>query len=463
MVRSRQHTSALSIGALALGFALVPALAFANDGGADDQDTLTVLGFLAGISAAYVFAHYVVDKLQQRFLVIAGAEYLLLGVLLGPLVAGVLRDLPSVFPVIALAAGWIGLLRGMEFEFGSFVTRPQGTMRIVILHHGVPGVLVGWAAFTLISNADWLAFIGATSEAGGRFQEEPWRELAASALFLGIAAATDSAEPFDLLRRRYAIEGRLTEQLRAATRIGDVLVILAFGLIFCFFHESSIQQDGVRPAEWFLLQVGIGGALGIFFSFFLGGDETPNGRFLAMVGIITFAGGAAYFVQLSPLAINVVLGILLVNIARSGRRTGRQMYETLTNTERPMALVLTVLAGALWRPAPLLPTLWVLGGFLVLRFFGKFLASRLAAVGKVDIRDDLFLGLMNHGEVTIAMAVSFRLVFDGPSADVAYTAVLVSSLISDLVAPRMLRTLLVNAGEIRRERRDQVAGLEPVV
>ena len=441
---------ALSLAAL---ISLVPSVAFASGGSADDQDTLTVLGFLAGISAAYVFAHYVVDKLQQRFLVIAGLEYLLLGVLLGPVVAGVLQDLPSVFPIIALAAGWIGLLRGMEFEFGSFVNRPRGTMRIVILHHGVPGLLVGWAAFTLISDPNWLEFVGATVDEGGRFHEEPWRELAASALFLGIAAATDSAEPFDLLRRRYAIEGKLTEQLRAATRLGDVFVILAFGLIFCFFHVSSESSEGVRPAEWFLLQMGIGGALWVFFSFFLGGDETPNGRFLAMVGIITFAGGAAFFVQLSPLAVNVVLGILLVNIARSGRRTGRQMYETLTNTERPMTLVLTVLAGALWRPPPLVPTLWVLAGFLVLRHLGKFLASRLAAFGQADIRDDLFLGLLNHGEVTIAMAVSFQLVFDGPSADVAYTVVLVSSLLSDLIAPRALRTLLVNAGEIRRERR----------
>ena len=56
--------------------------------------------------AAYLLAHFVVDRLQQRFLVLAGVEYLILGLLLGPTVPDiqVLGDLTGLLPIIALTA-----------------------------------------------------------------------------------------------------------------------------------------------------------------------------------------------------------------------------------------------------------------------------------------------------------------------------------------------------------------------
>ena len=57
--------------------------------------------------------------------------------------------------------------------------------------------------------------------------------------------------------------------------------------------------------------------------------------------------------------------------------------------------------------------------------------------------------------VTLAMAVSFRLVYrDNPAADIAYSVVLGSIIINDLIAPRLLRGLLADQGEIQREIRD---------
>ena len=167
-----------------------------------------------------------------------------------------------------------------------------------------------------------------------------------------------------------------------------------------------------------------------------------------MVGIITFASGAAYFLDLSPLAVNVSLGIVLVNVAR----TGKIMVETLVSTEKPIMLMLLVLAGALWRPPPVLWTVGAFGVFVLLRLLGKFLASRLAAWGKAGMRKDLFRGLLAQGDVTVAMAVSFQVVFDGALVDLAYTVVLGSVVLHDLTSPRMLRGLLVDAGDVRRER-----------
>jgi NhaP-type Na+/H+ or K+/H+ antiporter len=70
------------------------------------------------------------------------------------------------------------------------------------------------------------------------------------------------------------------------------------------------------------------------------------------------------------------------------------------------------------------------------------------------LRKDLFRGLLAHGDVTLAMAVSFRLVYEGPAVDMAYSVVLCSIIFNDLLAPRLLRGLLVDEGDLQRELKD---------
>lgn len=430
----------------ALLWVLAPERAQAAGDAAASEDTATVVTLLLGVALAYLFAHFVVDRLQRRFLILSGAEYVLLGLLLGPTVPeiGVLDDLTGLLPIIALAAGWVGLLRGMEFRVENWRRWAPGTVRITALHALVPGLVVACAAYAFLWQSPWAGYFFA--ELGP--DSLAWREVGASAFMLGCCAACDSAEPFDLLKKRYGIEGGLTERLRACARFGDVLVILVFALLFCVWHpDHEGAQLELSATEWGVVQLGLGVLLGALFTPFLGGHETANGRFLAMVGIVTFAAGAAFFLDLSPLAVNLVVGVVIGNVAR----TGPLMYETLASSEKPINIVLVVLAGALWRPPPLVPTLIVLGGFVVLRLVGKVLASRLAAWGVRTIRPDLWRAFLAHGEVTVAMAVSFQVVFDGPVVDLAYTVALASTLLHDLWAPRVLRNLLVDAGDIRRE------------
>jgi hypothetical protein len=402
------------------------------EGGAGELGTIVMLVLVIGV--AYVLAHNVVERLQHRFLVVSGAEYLLLGFLLGPAFPAIhaLDNIAGLLPIIALAAGWVGLLRGTDFDFASLQRLDPATWRVVILHHLIPGVAVGVGAYYFFTESGWVA---ATP-----------RDAALSAAALACFAAADSAEPFDLLARRYEMSGRLVGLLRNGTRLGDILVILAFGLIFCVFHENSPEAQDYSPALWAWVTVLLGAALGFLFSLFLAGDESDNSRFLALVGIIAFASGGAYFLELSPLAVNLSMGFVLVNFARGGPL----LHSTLESTERPMAIVLLIFAGALWQPTPLVPTLLGLGGFLIARTGAKWLASVIAGWG-TSLRKDLFRGLLAHGDVTLAMAVSFRLVYEGDAAKIAYTVVLVSVVLNDLIAPRLLRGLLVDEGELQRE------------
>ncbi len=421
----------------ALAWAAAPLVARAASDASETSATSdlgTVVLIVLVIGVAYALAHNVVERLQRRFLVVSGAEYLLLGFLLGPAfpTIGAFDNLTGLLPIIALAAGWVGLLRGTDFDLASLQKLDPATWRVVFWHHLLPGASVGIGAYLFFTRSGW---VGTSYE-----------DAAVSAAALACFAAADSAEPFDLLGRRYEITGRLAPLLRNATRLGDIVVILAFGVIFCKFHENAPGAQDYSASTWAWVTIGLGAALGFLFSIFLAGDESDNSRFLALIGIIAFASGGAYLLELSPLAVNLVMGLVLVNSARRGQL----LHTTLESTERPMAIVLLVFAGALWQPTPIVPTLLALGGYLVVRTGAKWLASVLAGLG-TSLRKDIFRGLLAQGDVTLAMAVSFRLVYQGEAANIAYSVVLGSVIVNDLFAPRLLRGLLVDAGELHRE------------
>lgn len=421
-------------------WAALPGVAHAATGsGSNDNggNLGTVVLLVVVIGVAYVLAHNVVERLQRRFLVVSGAEYLLLGFLLGPAFPAIhaLDNVTGLLPIIALAAGWVGLLRGTDFDFASLQKLDPATWRVVFLHHFLPAIAVGFGSYYFFTEIGWVI-------------ASP-RDAMLSSAALACFAAADSSEPFDVLGRRYEVSGRLAPLLRNGTRLGDIGVILAFGLIFCIFHENAPEAQDYSPSLWAWVTVLLGAALGFLFSLFLAGDESDNSRFLALVGIIAFASGGAYFLELSPLAVNLSMGFVLVNFARGGQL----LHTTLESTERPMAIVLLIFAGALWEPTALVPTLVGLGGFVVVRTGAKWLASAIAGWG-TSLRKDLFRGLLAHGDVTLAMAVSFRLVYDGEVAKIAYSVVLGSVILNDLVAPRLLRGLLVDEGEIQRELKD---------
>ena len=427
------------MGAMLLGLPLLvwawPGVALASGDG-DGNDTDAVVLAILSVGAAYLLARFLVERLRQWLLVVTGVEYIVLGILLGPMVPQIhaFEDLTGMMPVIALAAGWVGLLRGMELDIDRLRRPPRGALRLAMVHGLAAGGLTGGAAFQFFLRS-------------GLFPEVTWQEAAISATVLGCCAAAGSSHSIDLVSGRYETSGELTPLLRRSACLGDSFALLAFGMVFCVFHQGVEGAAlAATPTEWAVISIGLGLALGGLFRFFLAGDESENARFLALVGIITFASGAAYLLNLSPLQVNLVLGVVLVNSAQQRER----LQTTLLRTQRPMELVLLVLAGALWMPPDLVPAAIGLGGYVVLRIVAKATGGLLASWG-LPLRKDLFRGLLGHGDATVAMAISFRLVYDGPTVDAAYTVILASVVLHDLAATRLLRALLVDAGELKRE------------
>jgi len=392
------------------------------------------------VAMAYLLAHFVVDWLQKRFLFVSGFEYILLGAGLGYL--SVFHDLTPLGPILALAAGWVGLVYGMELDLRELLNTQDGSARIALFEGLGSGVAVAVVAH----------FFFASGAIRGITPDHAW--LAAGVM--GCAGAAGSASAIDLVSERYGVKTDMIATLRRTAGLGDLVAIGVFGLIFCLFHKGSGTGASLNWAEWTLMTVGIGVALGVMFTVFLGDDESENSRFLALVGIIAFASGAAFFLNLSLLAVNLILGMVVAN----SMQDGAGVRGTLQGTRRPMSLVLLFFSGALW-VAPwhgqplswtaLAPTIAITGSYIAMRMGGKLVGCWIGTAGTGQ-RRDIGRGLLAQGDEALAMALSLRLVYEGPAIDLAYTAILGSVMVHELLAPRLLKGLLVDAGQIRRER-----------
>ena len=213
---------------------------------------------IAVIALCYVVAHHGARRLQESYLVVTGIEYLALGWFLGPSWEEVPtfteENMTGVLPLIGLAAGWFGLLRGTQAQLKQMLEAPAKIYQLALMQHLVVGTLVGVGAWWLMG-AGWIPGVDPNGEGGAEM-------IAIAAMMLGCCAGAGSA-PLELLRARYPIAGPLHGILEEASHFGDIIVLFIFGLIFCFFHPGGSIQ-GLSPTEWIVFTMGAGLFLGLF-------------------------------------------------------------------------------------------------------------------------------------------------------------------------------------------------------
>src|SRR5687768_14093242 len=93
------------------------------------------------VIASYLAAHAASEWLARRYLIVSGAEYLLLGILLGPQVSGLIRAtvVESFAPFLTLALGWTGALIGMQLYLPRLM-RTRGAIYRVAFFEAIAGL-----------------------------------------------------------------------------------------------------------------------------------------------------------------------------------------------------------------------------------------------------------------------------------------------------------------------------------
>jgi hypothetical protein len=388
----------------------------------------TTLAALTVLAVGYILAYLLFDRLRDRYGYVGGAEYVLLGVLLGPHVTRLL-DAPRVedlTPIVSLAIGWLGMLLGTSFRLPTLALLPADDVRIAFAEAAATFLTAG---AILLGVFRWIA-------------GQAWPDAAVEAVTLAAVATLSSPAAVDAFVARARRESPLLSVLQLTARIDALVGVVAFGLILGIIHRGDVAE-GVRPptsTEWAVINLAVGVASGVLFHLFLGrreGATDPSGTsrlFVATAGAIVVASGASYYLNLSPLYTNLVLGFILANSGAAHRDVTR----LLAATERPVYLALLVFAGAAWSPASV-DLLFLAPAFVLIRLVARFVGGRVAGdlVAPPALRSPrMARGLLAQGGLAVAIAVNYTQVRPDLNPRLILTATLLSVLLFEIVAGR---------------------------
>ncbi|MDX1674872.1 MAG: cation:proton antiporter [Longimicrobiales bacterium] len=376
--------------------------------------------------------------LGPRLVLATGSHFLLVGLLLGPvlglLTLEVIGQLEALF---ALGLGWVGLLFGLQLDRGQLAQFP-----------------VGWLLFTAVQAIVTLAvFAGlaflAFGLAGARSPD-------LTVILWGTAATAAVSTPAGvaLIGGRYRVQGPVTRLLMFVASLDAAIGILALQAVYAVYHPSTAILVEMNGWLWLAIAAAAGVVFGVLFLWMTRPKPERDELILFLLGLAVFEAGTAFYLGLSPLFVCMVTGIVIANLSPSRKR----VYSILQGWEKPVYVVILILAGALlgagtWLALPLA------AGYVLLRGLGK-LGGGAVARGLIPGRDavpaGVGLGLVPQGGISLAMALSAALTYGaiaGPGAatGTAFATIVVAVAASELIGPLLTRDLLRRAGEIRED------------
>ncbi len=389
------------------------------------------------VATAYLATHLLYEWLAKRLLIVSGAEYLVLGVLLGPQVSGVIsvEAAESFGPIIVLGIGWIGLTVGMQFYLPRLVRITGLTFRLAVIESLV--------TLAVVTGVLWWALpaLGLTSQF--------WAIV--PALALGAIAVASTPAGLDIALRDRKRREPVVNQLETSLGVNAFVAIVTAGLLFSWVHRAPTNAlRPPTPTEWAAITVGVGVLGGTLFHLFLGEERKVDRLVVSLGGAIILASGAAAYLNVSPVLATLVVGIVLVNTSRG--RT--ELRTVLAEAERPFYYVLLLLAGLSWRPSTTFTVVAVVALYLVTRTVSKVYATRATTAwnnATPQLGRDWGKALIGQGRLTVALALDYARRPELPIGDVVFTAALLSVLLTEFAAARLVRAALLPIVEPLRD------------
>ncbi len=391
--------------------------------------TASLLVLLA-VGVGYLATHVTFDWIAKRFLIVSAAEYLVLGILLGPRVSNLVTApvIDSLTPIVILALGWIGAIVGTRFELRRLLTIPSRTFRIAFAESAMTLLVVAGLEFFV------LRWTFASTDAAALN----------TAIVLGAMAVASSGVGVSVASRVLGARGGVVEQLELSTAVNSLVAIVTFGLLLCVLHQPAPASRPLTATEWAVVSCALGVVGGALFHLFIGDTPQPHRLFIALVGGVVLVSGAAAYMRLSPLLAALLFGIALVNSTSNPRH----LVEALARVEQPFYYVLLVVGGASWQPSSeaWLPAVAL---FVVARAASKLGGARLATRANGALGDlglNWGRGLLGQGRVALAIGLNV-LHQDQPFyRNLIFSAAIVSIVVTEFFSARLARSAIEAAG-----------------
>ena len=363
--------------------------------------------------------------LGVRNIFLTGIEYLLVGFLLGGAVLDLLdaATLDGLYPFVGMGLSWIGMLFGVQWEFRRLSHIPGRVFGVALVQSLITLVVVAVPFLllfrSLYAHESGLLLIGAVT--------------------LAAAASGTASGGLTLFSRNTPAQVRpFVRLLTNVSNIDDLVGLSAFGLISCL----AVLHAGEPTLVWVGVSLGLGLTVGLLIvaltTYRLKDDE----MLLVVMGAITFSGGLALYLSLSPLLVNLIAGAVVANMARGRARGG--IRSVLLRGEHSIYIIFLILVGAGWR----IESVWLLAlvpVYVLVRTLGKtlggFVSARLFLSGS-RTPGGLGLGLLSHGGMAVAIVVNLRQIHRSEVTDAVISVVLLGIIVSELIAPATTRRLL---------------------
>ncbi len=396
-----------------------------------------LLALIGLLGAQLTFARRQVP-LGPRVSITIGLPFLFVGFILGPHLLRILslQTVGRLTPLLALGLGWVGVLFGLQLDRGHLRQFPPRYLALAWLQAVIAFGIVFLVGF-LIADA--------------------WFSISLEIIVLVAAATACVSTPaaIALVSNTYMTRGQITRLLFYVASLDAAVGIVAHGIAHSV-HRTGMFGSGeaLSLAEWFAFSVLLGLFFGILFLSLTRIRPRTQELMLLLIGLVLFAAGTAFYLSLSPLFVCMIAGVVIGNLSPMRRR----VYTALSNWEKPIYIIMLVLAGALlqfssWWIAPLVVA--YVGLRILAKWMGGLLASKLRPAG-LRLPGSFGLALTPQGGMSLAIAISFVLIYVQAAPELSvevnifFATVVIAVGISDLIGPFLVRAVLERAGELDR-------------
>lgn len=361
--------------------------------------------------------------------------YLLFGVLIGPLLLGLINNDPNdVFTKLSdlvseLALSAIAFSIGSEFAWKE-MKKVGKAITIMTLAEVVGAVFVVFSVMYFLLN----------------------QTLAFSLVVASMSAATAPAATL-LVIRQYRAYGPLTKTVLPIVALDDVFGIMCFGIAISIARISATGES-VSPLQMIgaplieiigsvLLGLIIGAVLSYVSKKAEDGDET-QAITLAAIGLST---GLANILGFSSLLTNIVVGTFLVNVAKHSQR----VFSSVNGFINPFFILFFTLAGASL-DVKILAQMGLIGFlYLFARAGGKFIGAYISAKAvKAEKTVQKYLGyaLFPQGGISIGLSVIVKQQLPADLAIKITTIIMCGVLFFEISGPIFAKFAISKANEI---------------
>ncbi|MFB1482643.1 cation:proton antiporter [Corallococcus sp. RDP092CA] len=366
--------------------------------------------------------------------------YLLVGVAVGPFALGFIPNagVKGLELVKGLAVSLIALVAGTELHLG--LIRRVGA-RVALLCTAVCGVTFAVCFGATFALKPVLPFLSPMTVP---------QALAVSALLSTVVVSFSPTVTIAIVQETSA-RGPFTEFLMALVIIGDLFVMVAFGLAAgitrATFGNGLDVPALVGGVGWELVgSVGVGFLLAVVMLLYMRSVNRELPLFL--VGLLFAAAEGGSRLHLSPVLVSLAAGALIANL---DEREGRRIHQAINQAGLPVFALFFAAAGAGLR----LDSMMAVGPAALLLVALRGLAiwsacRRFAPAEDPRLKRYLWMGLISQAGVTFGLAALVSRTFPsfGPQVEVLLVAMIT---VHELVGPVLTRRALMGSGEIRAE------------